>query len=723
MRSLGRRNLVVVAVLAWFGCAQGAYRAVRPRETLGPREVAVSKPGNFDKAGTAYVLTADISSATSPIFLGKDVTLDLNGHTVTYAAGGYRHVPNHGFEDGLKGWDVSKAPGAAAKDMTMIHPLVGRNVCVLPQGQEIVSQYIALPVAGRSYYAMVAVADRRSRVSVFVDDEKGNPVRCEFRFGSNVRQTCPELRRSPKLGGGVVFAHLHGLPAGKYRIRVKAAEGDCVIDEVDIRPAMDVGVSIIEKTKPWAYYKCILDGDGCAFFDYTKKGTVSRPVDSVARVTGAGTVTIRNGTIRSGFAGIRSWGVQSSAKGVKVVLDNVRFQASGINTNAVSVGFGVMKDCRVEIDTPWIIDRHRGDHTAVVFWGGQAAEITGSEFLGGQGCLAVRGTGTRVRGNLFVNDQRVTNHYSLSLAADRTEVCNNRFLPKRGAGIYIYRHRDNNVHDNTFKIVASPPINEYSRTDYSVSAVRISDYNAPKGSSKGWCEGNRIHRNKIHIVGRDIPGASSKYKPMAYGFFISVGGGANTIYDNDIIVEHRNPGSKTAGAYAFYVGGSNQGGVIHGNRITTNVTPFWFSNRYGAARNVLVYGNTITRAKGAGKVVPFRLGYWKLPSKSIGLYSNTFVGMDFGVTFSDHTTGYVSEYAFGWTLTVRTAGGAEVVVADPAGREVRRGKADARGVYVTRLPQFTAVGRKRTDCSKYVVTSAGRKQTVTLTADRTVTLE
>ncbi len=711
----------IAAVLAWCGSAGGAYKAVTPRRKLAPGEVAVSRPGNFDKASTTYVLTADISSATSPIFLGKDVTLDLNGHTVTYAAGGYHHVTNHSFEKGLTGWDVSKAPDAVAKDMTMIHPLVGRNVCVLPQGQELVSSYVTLPVAGRSYYAMVAVADRRSRVSVFVDDAKGRPVRCEFRFGSNVRQTCPELNRSPKLGGGVVFALLHGLPAGKYRIRVRAVQGQAVIDEVDIRPAMDVGVSIIEKTRPWAYYKCILDGDACAFFDYTAKGTAGTPVDSVARVSGAGTVTIRNGTIRSGCVGIRSWGVQSTARGVKVVLDNVRFQAAGINTNAASVAFGVMKDCRVEIDTPWIIDRHRRD-SAVVFWGDKASEIADNEFLGGQGCLTIRGDGTRVADNLFVNDQRVTNHYCLSLDAHRAEVCNNRFLPKRGAGIYIYRHRDNTVHDNTFRIVASPPINEYSRSDYSVSAVRISDYNAAKGSARGWCEGNRIHRNTIHVVGRDIPGASPKYEPMAYGFFISVGGGVNTITDNDITVEHRNPESKTAGAYAFYIGGSNQGGVIHGNRITTNVTPFWISNRYGAASNVLIYGNTITRARGAGKVVPFRLGYWKLPSKNVGLYSNRLVGMDFGVTISDHTTGYVSQYAFGWTLTVRAVTGAEVVVTDEAGKTVRRGRADSRGLYVARLPQFTAVGRKQTDCSRYVVASGRRKQTITMTADRTVTL-
>ncbi len=77
---------------------------------------------------------------------------------------------------------------------------------------------------------------------------------------------------------------------------------------------------------------------------------------------------------------------------------------------------------------------------------------------GGQGCLNFRGKGGLVKGNLFVNDQRVTNHYSLSLDSNGGEVCNNIFKPKRGSGIYIYKYRDNDVHHNEFEIVASPPI-------------------------------------------------------------------------------------------------------------------------------------------------------------------------------------------------------------------------------------------------------------------------
>ena len=50
-------------------------------------------------------------------------------------------------------------------------------------------------------------------VTINVDDEQGNPVDCKFRFGRNVRPSCPEVKRSPRLGGGVVFALVFGTTA------------------------------------------------------------------------------------------------------------------------------------------------------------------------------------------------------------------------------------------------------------------------------------------------------------------------------------------------------------------------------------------------------------------------------------------------------------------------------------------------------------------------------
>ena len=45
----------------------------------GKWEIPISEPGSYDKVGATYILTKDIASPKSAIFLGKDVTLDLNG--------------------------------------------------------------------------------------------------------------------------------------------------------------------------------------------------------------------------------------------------------------------------------------------------------------------------------------------------------------------------------------------------------------------------------------------------------------------------------------------------------------------------------------------------------------------------------------------------------------------------------------------------------------------
>ncbi len=116
-------------------------------------EIPVSKPGSYDKPGASYILTNDISSSKSAIFLGKDVTLDLNGYTVSYATGDYQHIPNYSFEEGIAGWDISGAPTARIED-TKIHVFVGENILRMSAGEEIISSYINLPVDDRSYFAM-----------------------------------------------------------------------------------------------------------------------------------------------------------------------------------------------------------------------------------------------------------------------------------------------------------------------------------------------------------------------------------------------------------------------------------------------------------------------------------------------------------------------------------------------------------------------------------------
>src|SRR5690349_11232377 len=96
-------SILVFLVSVTLCAAQ--YRDVKPAPLTG-NEVPVTTPGSYAVPGTTYRLTNDITSAGSAIFLGKDVTLDLNGHIIRYADAAYEHVPNSGFEEGDKSWDL-----------------------------------------------------------------------------------------------------------------------------------------------------------------------------------------------------------------------------------------------------------------------------------------------------------------------------------------------------------------------------------------------------------------------------------------------------------------------------------------------------------------------------------------------------------------------------------------------------------------------------------------
>ncbi len=698
------------------------YSPVKHRKPKG-NEIAVTEPGSYDKANTTYVLTKNINSTTSPIFLGNNVTLDLNGYTITYADGNYQHINNYDFADGLKGWDVKKAPGAQVKNTEFTKPMIGKNSLFLPNGQEIVSPYVELPVANRSYYAMVAASKQGKYFGIYVEDENGKSIDCAFKFGSNTRVSCPEKKRGPKMGGGIVFAHIHGLPAGKYRIRVKALTDGVVIGAIDLRPTMDVGISIVEKTMPWAYYKCILDGDGCAFFDYTKKGSTSEPKAGIPRVSGSGNITIKNGIIKAGSETIRSWAIQSTASKAQIHIDNVKIEASGSNANAISVAQGSLKNSHITLNSPFIIDRHRRGSCAVSFHGKAPSHVSHTEFIGGQGCLHIGGDKSEVHNNIFRNHQTVTNHYSLSCDGNGSKVYGNQFLPTIGSGIYIFRRRNVEVYNNTFEITSAPPNNEYGHTDYSTNAIRISDYNADPGSKRGWCEGNRIYNNTIKVTSQDYKQALDSYISVAYGIFMSVGGGKNYVDNNTFIMDNKNPGSKRSSTYAFYIGGSNQGGAFTNNTVTANTTPVWIGNRYGVGHNVLLANNNFIKAKGAKSYTPIILGYYKHPTKNIKLISNNFKGLEFNVKINDYTTKFISEYEFGWTVGVETKPNTEVTVTHEHSGKQTTHSADKNGRLNLTLAQFRATGDKITDTSSYTITANGKEKSIKANKDQIIKLK
>ncbi|MEX2566742.1 MAG: hypothetical protein WD431_12425 [Cyclobacteriaceae bacterium] len=702
----------------------GQYVQNEPKN-ITEGEIPVGKPGSYDQAGSTYMLVNDISSPRSAIFLGKDVTLDLNGYTITFADTSYQQLPNYSFEKGLESWDLSKAPNAKIVGKE-VHVLVGDSVLSLSKGEEIVSEYIHLPIENRSYLAMVGVAKTEMSVSIFVEDEKGRSIICNTQYLDGYRQSSPVEKRSPRLGGGFVFAHLNGLNSGKYRIRVKA-ETDCLLDHIDIRPSMDVGIGIVGETHSLGHNDHLQEDRHTAFFDYSLDAILSSPLPEVPHVKGKGTVTIRNGVIKNGVPGAISFGIQSTAGDVEVILDNVKIINSGINAIAADLLQANITRCTFEVDNPFIINRHGSQFYGVDLRGEKSSEVSYSSFYGGQGCLVFKGKFSKIHHNLFVNRQMVTNHYSIMAMGDSSLIFDNIIKPEIGSGIEIYKHKGIEIFNNEIHTAASPPTSEYGHDTYSTTAIRIADYNALPGSNEG-CFGNKVYNNRIWVTGFDFPDFPD-YVPMAWAVFYSASGGQNEIFGNEIWVNDETLGLKNETS-AFYIGGGSIGGLFYENRITTNVPVAWVASPYGGAKGTQISRNTIIKADDAmGDFPAFRMG-WSGNSQSIAegidLKSNVLKGMDFGIKATDQ----LHEYSLWWTLKVKINQPgdegdtvSEILFLDSNGEEVfilkpEKGKKE----YEVELKEFSVVKGEKLIFSPYTLKSGAIEQRVDLDQNKEIDL-
>ncbi|MEX2511693.1 MAG: hypothetical protein WD398_02210 [Cyclobacteriaceae bacterium] len=710
-------------LMAFYSYSVLAQYVQKEHQNITEGMIPVEKQGNYDRAGVTYMLVNDISSPRSAIFLGKDVTLDLNGYTITFADTTYQQLPNFSFEKGLESWDISRAPNAKIVGKE-VHVLVGDSVLSLSKGEEIVSEYIHLPIENRSYLAMVGVGKMEMSVSIFVEDEKGRTVICNTQYQDGKRQSSPIEKRSPRLGGGFVFAHLNGLESRKYRIRVRA-ETDCLLDHIDIRPSMDVGIGIVGDTHSLGHNDHLYEDKHTAFFDYSLDPLLSSPLPGIPQVKGKGTVTIRNGVIKNGVPGAISFGIQSTASDVEVILDNIKIINSGINATAADLLHATITNSTFDVDNPFIINRHGSQFYGVDLRGEKSSEVSYSAFFGGQGCLVFKGNSSKIHHNLFVNRQMVTNHYSIMAMGDSSLIFDNIIQPEIGSGIEIYKHRGIEIFNNEIHTKASPPTSEYGHETYSTTAIRIADYNALPGSAEG-CFGNKVYNNKILVSGFDFP-EFPDYVPMAWAVFYSASGGQNEIFGNEIWVDDKNLGLKNETS-AFYIGGGSIGGLFYENRITTNVPAAWVASPYGAAKDTQISRNTIMKADDALGVFPtIRMG-WSGNSRSIAegidLRSNILKGMEFGINATDQLHGY----SLWWTLKVKInqpeeegGPGKEILILDRNGEEVFILKPEkGKKVYEVELKEFSVVRGKKTIYSPYTLKSASIEERIDLDQNREI---
>jgi hypothetical protein len=128
-------------------------------------------PYALDQATTRYVLETDVQAdGTAFVIAAAGVTLDLNGHTVTYNNAAASVVTNPDYETDpigsttVTGWDTSGAAAATPTVAANTNYLFGNQVLRLSNftsasgPQRISSDPISIPVANHTYAASVAMS-------------------------------------------------------------------------------------------------------------------------------------------------------------------------------------------------------------------------------------------------------------------------------------------------------------------------------------------------------------------------------------------------------------------------------------------------------------------------------------------------------------------------------------------------------------------------------------
>ena len=545
---------------------------------IGSNCQSISSCGFYDDSGgkNYLLLSNDISDPMSCLFLGGSVTLDLNGYTVKYLDGNYNHLMNGDFEQWSgnvpANWDISSAPGARRVPTQTEMPLVGDYAIYLPAGQTIISDWVYLPIANRTYRGMIVERGtggwgQITRIEVL---DSNNQVVCTRDF-------------SGRMGGGTAFCNFKISTPGNYKLRVRPTQRASYYDYGDIVPALDVGVAVVRVyTNAW----CVDDSGSCTFPDYEGK---------YPSITSSN-LNIINGNIEAKFPSMRNIGVRFGdliGTNNRFNMNNVKIKTQGINAKTLIIYYqGTIENSEFYNHMPWVHNREDIGEVSITL--GSNINFINNKVIGGQGLIYLSGNNNTIDGNYLRNNQTVTNHYSINMyysnGGGNHTISNNIFEPEKGSGILMSTgSKYNRIYNNFFNLTAQTCDPEYVSGDFTTNAIRFTDYDRPVGDSGG-VFGNYVYNNSFYIKGKyflNYPNCQS----IANGIFYSVGAGSNYIENNKFYITNTD---SHALAFAFYIGSSSAGGVgyFRNNYINYNDAGAWITTFYGPAANQVFENNT-----------------------------------------------------------------------------------------------------------------------------------
>jgi hypothetical protein len=358
-----------------------------------------------------------------------------------------------------------------------------------------------------------------------------------------------------------------------------------------------------------------------------------------------------------------------------------------------------------------LINRHGAGCKAIGLFGGGAKNVTVDHNLVKRTRQSGLG-GSDIHDNEVYVDSWATNSFGVGLAKGG-KAYNNKVL---GTGYHVVAFgwgSEQEFHSNFIHLegtAASGRFKEYG-DQISLNGFRLTQYAGSKNEYKN----NFYHDNTIVVRGRE--GCQSR----GVQFFSDPYVENLRFADNTIKAVVEDEQTKQV---ACVVTQGNQVRtdthlpIIYSNStFISNICNVRFGDYYGVGSNHRFYGCKFVRI---GDDPRYKTFLWDtgFPCKKHVLRDPVFEGgaglesISFGRGRHDLTVE--------WTVTIKTAAGADITVVDQSEKQVFAGKADAKGVVAVPLAEYTATGEGKTYHTPHTITVAadGKSSTAEVKVDR-----
>lgn len=694
-----------------------AVTATGPTMTITPNWLRQHGSGPYvlSQPNTTYVLKTDVTtSGTAFVVLGQNITLNLNGHTVTYGDSTPVALANGGFEQGtgsaIPGWNIAAAPAAAlAPNTSFLFDKQVLRLANFSSAQTIVSDPIPLSLINHSYKATIT------------------PSNADGADGTSVAISVIDTLSGKVLGAGSSRNAQRGFsavadftPTTPHPVRLEVI----VTPPPGVTTSIDIDAASLNVSHDYGVIAAgAWSGDAPGILNLPASVRASYDAKRSIMIHRAN-FTLINGAVVQG----QGHGTDSSALFLEgsngLTIDHVLTRVTGIDTRNVDAfhakGDISITNCTFRDDVPNITNRMGVFATVGLFDTRGKILIKGNKILGspqvGIGVDSNNGFALAINDNEIRQNSIVADAYGIMLVGvSNFQVNGNAIKPQSGEGIMVDGFRDlstNGAIQNNSVIVKEKPNREIGTKRTYARALRLRNTD---GSARSAQTNLEISRNTF--VASCAPG----YAQCAYAVWISyinpVGAmdNARISLHNNLIKGIADTADPSYRAIALDLDGidDNINLIIYENVLESNDASLGVGGyNDGNVSGVALIGNTLSKLREGPtrRYSGISAGFWQCQISKVLIFDTISAN---GATTNVSWIGPgAKKIRLGNLLNVQVKNpngqavpGATVEIFDRAKKLLYRGITDPHG-NLSKIPLITTTHTQTGTDSKVIVTSA-----------------